>query len=98
MTLSDVSIKNPVFAWMLMFGLMIFGWIGFSRMGVSTNPDVDLPVVSVSVSWEGAAPEIMEAEVVDVIENAITSVQGVDRKSTRLNSSHNPASRMPSSA
>ncbi|OGS00818.1 MAG: acriflavine resistance protein B [Elusimicrobia bacterium RBG_16_66_12] len=77
MTLSDVSIKNPVFAWMLMFGLMIFGWVGYSRMGVSQMPDVDFPVVNIAVTWEGASPEIMEAEVVDVIEDSVTSVQGV---------------------
>lgn len=77
MTISDLSIKNPVFAWMLMFFLMIFGWVGYSRMGVSQMPDVDFPVVNIAVTWEGAAPEIMEAEVVDVIEDAVTSVQGV---------------------
>ncbi len=77
MTLSDLSIKNPVFAWMLMFALMIFGWVGYSRMGVSQMPDVDFPIVNVAVTWEGAAPEIMEAEVVDIIEDAVTSVQGV---------------------
>ncbi len=77
MNLSDISIKNPVFAWMLMFALMVFGWIGYGRMGVSQMPDVDFPVVNVAVTWEGAAPEIMEAEVVDIIEDAVTSVQGV---------------------
>ncbi|MDX6771154.1 MAG: efflux RND transporter permease subunit [Elusimicrobiota bacterium] len=77
MTLSDISIKNPVFAWMLMFALMVFGWIGYGRMGVSQMPDVDFPIVNVAVTWEGAAPEIMEAEVVDLIEDAVTSVQGV---------------------
>ncbi|MCM2305773.1 MAG: efflux RND transporter permease subunit, partial [Elusimicrobia bacterium] len=77
MTLSDLSIKNPVFAWMLMFALMIFGWIGYGRMGVSQMPDVDFPIVNIAVSWEGAAPEIMETEVVDIIEDAVTSVQGV---------------------
>jgi HAE1 family hydrophobic/amphiphilic exporter-1 len=77
MTLSDLSIKNPVFAWMLMAGLMIFGWLGFSGMGVSSMPDVDFPVVSVSLTWEGAAPEIMESEVVDVVEDSLTSVEGV---------------------
>ena len=82
MTISDLSIKNPVFAWMLMFGLMIFGWVGYSRMGVSQMPDVDFPVVNVAVTWEGAAPEIMEAEVVDVIEDAVTSVQGVKQISS----------------
>src|SRR3954469_11660541 len=77
MTLSDLSIKNPVFAWMLMFALMIFGWVGYSRMGVSQMPDVDFPIVNIAVTWEGAAPEIMETEVVDIIEDAVTSVQGV---------------------
>jgi hydrophobe/amphiphile efflux-1 (HAE1) family protein len=77
MTLSDLSIKNPVFAWMLMFALIVFGWIGYGRMGVSQMPDVDFPIVNVAVTWEGAAPEIMEAEVVDIIEDAVTSVQGV---------------------
>ncbi|MDE2293724.1 MAG: efflux RND transporter permease subunit, partial [Elusimicrobia bacterium] len=74
MTLSDLSIKNPVFAWMLMIGLMVFGWIGFSRMGVSQLPDVDFPVVNVQVTWEGAAPEVMETQVADVIEDAVMSV------------------------
>ncbi|MDP3542779.1 MAG: efflux RND transporter permease subunit [Elusimicrobiota bacterium] len=82
MRISDLSIKNPVFAWMLMFGLMLFGWVGYSRMGVSQMPDVDFPVVNVAVTWEGAAPEIMEAEVVDIIEDAVTSVQGVKQISS----------------
>ena len=82
MTISDLSIKNPVFAWMLMFFLMIFGWVGYSRMGVSQMPDVDFPIVNVAVTWEGAAPEIMEAEVVDVLEDAVMSVQGVKQISS----------------
>ncbi|HRZ87035.1 MAG TPA: efflux RND transporter permease subunit [bacterium] len=77
MTLSDFSIKNPVFAWMLMIGIIVFGWIGFDRLGVSQLPDVDFPVVSVAVTWEGAAPEVMETEVTDVIEDAVMSVEGI---------------------
>ncbi|MDD5207908.1 MAG: efflux RND transporter permease subunit [Elusimicrobiales bacterium] len=77
MTLSDLSIKNPVFAWMLMLGLIVFGWIGFSSMGVSQMPDVDYPVVNVSVSLEGAAPEVMETQVADVLEGAVMSIQGI---------------------
>src|ERR1043166_3544999 len=76
-TLSDFSIKNPVFAWMLMIGLIVFGWIGFKRLGVSQLPDVDFPVVSVTVTWEGAAPEVMETEVTDIIEDAVMSVEGI---------------------
>ena len=77
MTLSDFSIKNPVFAWMLMAALILFGAISFKRMGVSQMPDVDFPVVSVNLTWEGAAPEVMETDVVDIVEDAVTSIQGI---------------------
>ena len=82
MTLSDLSIKNPVFAWMLMLGLIVFGWIGFSNMGISQMPDVDYPVVNVSVSLEGAAPEVMETQVADVLEGAVMSIQGIKEVSS----------------
>jgi hydrophobe/amphiphile efflux-1 (HAE1) family protein len=76
-TLSDISIKNPVFAWMLMFGLILFGGISFGRMGISQMPDIDFPVVNIDVTYEGASPEIMETDVIDVIENAVMSVEGI---------------------
>ena len=83
-TLADISIRNHVFAWMLMLGLIGFGLICFTGyggvvkgLGVSQNPDVDFPVVSVSLNYEGASPEIMETDVVDPVEDAITSVEGV---------------------
>lgn len=77
MNISELSIKKHVFAWMLMAALIIFGGISFSRLGVSQLPDVDFPVVSVSISLHGATPEIMELTVVDPIEDALTSVQGI---------------------
>ncbi len=77
MNLSAFSIRNPVFAWMLMIGLIFFGALSFKRMGVSQLPDVDFPVVTVSLSYEGAAPEVMETDVVDVVEDAVMAVQGI---------------------
>ena len=84
MSLSDVSIKNPVFAWMLMLGLMFFGFISYCMMGVSQLPDVDSPVISVSLTWEGAAPEVMETDVVDIVEDAVMSVQGIKDVSSQV--------------
>jgi len=62
-TLADISIRNHVFAWMLMAGLILFGLICFTGfggvvkgLGISQNPDVDSPVVNIRLSWEGAAP------------------------------------------
>src|SRR3989339_420841 len=77
MTLSDFSIKNPVFAWMVMFGIIIFGIISFFQLGISQLPDVDQPVLSVSCSWEGASPEVMETEVTNSLEDAVMGIEGV---------------------
>ena len=100
MTLSDISIKNPVFAWMLMFGLILFGGISFGRMGISQMPDIDFPVVNIDVTYEGASPEIMETDVVDVIENAVMSVEGIRevRSTARQTGEHHgqPISTEPS--
>src|SRR3990167_1724712 len=77
MNLSELSIKNPVFAWMLMLGFIFFGYLSFRGMGVGQMPDVDFPVLSIDVSWEGAAPEVMESDVVDIIEDSVMGVQGI---------------------
>ena len=77
MSLSDISIRRPVFAWMLMAAMIIFGYISMRKMGVSQMPDVDFPVVNVQVVYEGAAPEVMELDVIDPIESAVLSVEGV---------------------
>jgi len=84
MTLSDIAIKNPVFSWMLMLGLILFGIISFNMLGVSQLPDIDFPVVSVNLTWEGAAPEVMESDVVDIVEGAIMGVQGVRDVSSQI--------------
>ncbi|MBI3561192.1 MAG: efflux RND transporter permease subunit [Gammaproteobacteria bacterium] len=77
MTLSDISIRRPVFAWMLMAALIVFGLLSASRMGISQLPDVDFPVVTISLTYTGAAPEVVETNVVDILEDAVMTVEGV---------------------
>src|SRR6185437_5096303 len=77
MTLSDISIRNPVFAWMIMIGLIVFGAIRFTGMGISQLPDVDFPVLPVTANWTGAPPETMESAVADVIEDSVMSLEGI---------------------
>lgn len=62
---------------MLMAGTILFGVIALSRIGISQFPDVDFPTISISVSWEGAAPEVVEHDVVEVLEEAVSQVEGV---------------------
>lgn len=77
MSIPAVAIRNPVFAWMLMLGFIVFGAIAFFRLGVGQYPDVDVPVINVRVDLEGAAPEVMESEVLDILEDAVMAVEGV---------------------
>ena len=60
-----------------MFALFIFGALSFHRLGISQLPDVDFPVVSVSLKLNGAAPEVMERQVLDIIEDSIMQIDGV---------------------
>ncbi len=77
MNLIDISIKRPVFAWILMSALIIFGAVCLNRMGVSQLPDVDFPILDISVNYEGAAPELIETEILDPIEQRLLSVEGI---------------------
>src|ERR1700761_3476379 len=77
MTLSDLSIRRPVFAWMLMFALMFFGVICFLQLGVSQLPEATPPILTIEANWPGAAPEVIETQIVNPIEEAEISVQGL---------------------
>ena len=77
MSLTDVSIRNPVFAWMLMASTILFGIISVSRLGISQYPDVDYPNVTVSLNWPGASPTAIEREILEPIEESLAQVEGV---------------------
>lgn len=62
---------------MLMTAIIVFGVISFQRLGISQLPDVDFPVVGVSLSLPGAAPEVMESQVLDPLEDAIMEINGI---------------------
>jgi hydrophobe/amphiphile efflux-1 (HAE1) family protein len=81
--ITDVSIKNPVFAWMLMACTMLFGIVAITRVGISQYPDVDYPNISVSVSWPGASPSAIEREIVEPLEQSISQVEGVKSMSSK---------------
>lgn len=90
MSLWEYSVRRPVFAWMFMLALLIFGFFSYTRLGISQNPDVDFPVVNISINWEGAAPEVIELDVVDIVEGQLSTISGV--KNLRSNSRRGSAS------
>jgi multidrug efflux pump len=77
MKLSDISIQRPVFASMVSGALVLFGVLGYQQLSVREFPDVDAPVVSVSVSLRGANPATMESAVTDVLEEQLASLEGL---------------------
>ena len=77
MFLSDVSIKRPVFATMLMVALLVFGLVSYTRLAIDEYPDITYPVVSVNTSYPGASPEVMERDISRPIEEALNTVQGI---------------------
>lgn len=77
MSLTEACIKKPVFAWMLMAATVIFGAVAASRIGISQFPDVDFPNITVSVGYEGAAPEVIEHDIIEPLEESVMQVEGI---------------------
>ena len=79
MNLTDLCIRRPVMAWVLFLSVLAIGGAALSRIGVSQFPDVDFPTVSVAVTWEGASAEAVEADVIQVLEDALAQIDGIER-------------------
>lgn len=83
MWFTRVSLHNPVFATMVMVALLVLGMFSYQRLKVDQFPNVDFPVVVVSVAYPGAAPEIVESEVTRKIEEAVNSIAGINALTSR---------------
>jgi hydrophobic/amphiphilic exporter-1 (mainly G- bacteria), HAE1 family len=87
MLITRISIKNPVFATMVMVGITVLGIFSYARLRVEQMPDVTLPFVLILTNYPGASPEAVEVDVTKPIENAVNQVSGV--KLIRSNSLEN---------
>ena len=77
MWLADTSIKRPVFATMVILGLVVLGVVSYPRLGVDLFPKVEFPIVNITTTLKGANPEIMDIDVTDQIEGAVNTINGV---------------------
>ena len=78
MTLSELSIRRHVFAFMLSALLVLFGWIAYQRMGVDKLPYIEFPIISITTTHKGANPDIVDASITNLIETSINSVPGIE--------------------
>ncbi|GAB4240465.1 MAG: efflux RND transporter permease subunit [Deltaproteobacteria bacterium] len=79
MLLSDLSIKRPVFAAVMMLALVTLGAFSWKRLPVDMFPDVEIPVVTIVTKFPGASPESVEREVSKRIEEAVNPIAGVKK-------------------
>jgi hydrophobic/amphiphilic exporter-1 (mainly G- bacteria), HAE1 family len=77
MFLSNLSIRQPVFATMMMVALAVLGLASYRQLKVDQFPDVEFPIVTVTTVYPGASPETVEREVTKKIEEAINTVEGI---------------------
>src|SRR5512144_2826558 len=77
MLLSNVSIKRPVFASVIMLALTVLGIASYRRLAVELMPNVEIPVISIVTVLAGASPDTVEREVSKPIEEAVNPIAGV---------------------
>lgn len=83
MTLSDISVRRPVFAAVLAILMVLVGLVGFLNLPVREYPDTEPPIVSVGTSYTGAAASVVETRVTQVLENALAGIEGIQTITSR---------------
>lgn len=73
----DTFIKRPVFTTMIVMLLVVFGLGAYPSLGIDLNPDVEYPIVNVTITYTGASPEEMESLITKPVEDAVSSVSGI---------------------
>jgi HAE1 family hydrophobic/amphiphilic exporter-1 len=77
MLLSNTAIDKPVFTTMMILVLIIFGLVSYSKLGIDRDPDVEIPYMTITVIYPGADPETVETEIIDVIEDEVSTLSGI---------------------
>jgi len=77
MTLSEVSIRRPVLSTVISLILVLFGVVGFRSLGVREYPAMDPPLVTITTSYPGASPDVIESQITEPLEQNISGVSGI---------------------
>ena len=77
MNFSELSIKRPVLATVMVLIIVIFGVIGYTNLAVREYPSVDNPIITVNVSYPGANAEVIENQITEPLEQNINGIPGI---------------------
>jgi HAE1 family hydrophobic/amphiphilic exporter-1 len=80
--LAALCVRRPVFASVLILSLVVIGLFAFTQLGVDRMPNVDIPTITVTTRLPGAAPEQVESEITDKVEEAVNTISGIDQLSS----------------
>jgi hydrophobe/amphiphile efflux-1 (HAE1) family protein len=76
--LAQICVRRPVLASVFILAIVVLGVVGYSRLGVDQFPNVDIPIVVVTTTLDGASPEEVETDLTDKIEGAVNTISGID--------------------
>jgi len=77
MSLPELSVKRPVLATVISLVILLFGLVAYQSLSVRQYPDIDPPIISVTTTYLGAPTEIIENQITEVIEDAVSGITGV---------------------
>ena len=77
MNISEISIKRPVLSTVFVLIIFLLGFIGYSYLGVREYPNIDNPIITVSVSYPGANAEVIEKQITEPLEQNINGIPGI---------------------
>ena len=79
MLISDFSIKRPIVTVATMLAVVAFGLAALSRLKSDEFPDIQYPAVGINLAYPGAAPEAVEREILEPLEDRLASLPGIDK-------------------
>ncbi|OAM76098.1 efflux RND transporter permease subunit [Devosia elaeis] len=88
MFLTSISVRHPVFATMVMVAILVFGISAYRSLPIEQYPDIEFPVVAVLTPYTGASPEAVETKITQPIEEAVNTVNGIERVTSTSSTGH----------
>src|ERR1700704_4536053 len=77
--LAALCVRRPVFATVIVLSLVVVGWFSYQRLGLDRFPKVDIPTITITTRLVGAAPEEVETDITDKIEESVNTISGIDQ-------------------
>ena len=77
--LAALCVRRPVFATVIVLSLVVVGWFAYQQLGVDRFPKVDIPTITITTRLVGAAPEEIETDITDKVEEAVNTISGIDQ-------------------